>query len=300
MSLLVIGTVAYDSIESPYGNAPDTLGGSGTYFASSASFYTPTQVVGVVGADFDLQELDYLRAQGVDFEGLEVDADGKTFRWGGKYMEDVNQRETLFTDLNVLETFSPKLPESYRQTDIVFLANFAPQLQSQVLDQLSAPKFVVMDTMNLWIDIAMDDVKAVLKRVDGVIVNDEETRMLSGELNLVAGAKKLLEMGPRLVICKKGEHGAFLLSKDDFFSIPAYPTTAVKDPTGAGDSFAGGMMGYIAATGNSDFATVKTGLAHGSAAASFCVEEFGVGRFKTIDKAAIESRVEKIRGYTAF
>ncbi len=299
MALLAAGTVAYDSIESPYGNAPDMLGGSGTHFAASASLLTPTRIVAVVGQDFQMEELDFLKARGVDFSGLEV-AEGKTFRWGGKYLDDVNQRETLYTDLNVLATFDPKVPAAFQDSPYVFLANLAPELQARVLDQVRDPKFVVMDTMNFWIDSAPDAVKDIMRRVDGLIVNDEETRMLSGELNLIAGAKKLLEMGPGIVICKKGEHGAFLLSRNGYFTVPAYPTTDVKDPTGAGDSFAGGLMGYIASTGSTDFATIKRGLVYGSAAASYCVEAFGPRRFQEITAEDVESRVKEFRGFVEF
>ena len=276
MSLLVIGTLAYDLIETAYDRREDVLGGSATYFCVAACHHASPRLVGVVGKDFRKQDLAVLTEHGIDLAGLEI-AGGETFRWGGRYEADWNTRHTLYTHLNVLETFDPKVPDAYRDTEFVFLANTAPGVQAKALDQLEKPTFVMADTMNLWIDIARPELDALIGRLDAVVLNDEEARMLTGEKNLIRAARKVLEMGPRYVVLKKGEHGAFLLGEDLHFSLPAYPVLDVVDPTGAGDSFAGGFMGYVTATGNAEPATLRRAMIHGTVTASFCVQDFGIG-----------------------
>jgi sugar/nucleoside kinase (ribokinase family) len=275
MSLLVIGTLAYDDIETAYDSRKGVLGGSATYFAIASSHFTEARLVGVVGEDFRDEDIAAMKASGVNTEGVEV-APGKTFRWGGRYEKDWNTRHTTFTDLNVLATFEPKVPENFRDSEFVFLANAAPAVQLSALGQVNRPEFVMADTMNLWIDIARDDLLELLKCIDAIVLNDEEARMLTGEDNLIKAAAKVLEMGPKYVILKKGEHGAFLIGPDVHFSLPAYPVTNVVDPTGAGDSFAGGFMGHVAATGNASPATMRQAMLHGTVTASFCVEDFGI------------------------
>lgn len=276
MSLLVIGTLAYDDIETAHDSRQGVLGGSATYCAVAASHFVDPRLVGVVGEDFAESDSERLREAGVSTEGLEV-AEGKTFRWGGRYEEDWNTRHTLFTDLNVLEHFDPKVPEAYQDSRFVFLANAAPAVQLRALEQVERPSFVMADTMNLWIDIARDDLAALLRRVDAIVLNDEEARMLTGERNLIRAAGQVLGLGPRLVVLKKGEHGAFLMGSDVHFSLPAYPVESVVDPTGAGDSFAGGFMGHLARTGDMEPATLRQAMLHGTVTASFCVEDFGIG-----------------------
>ena len=274
MSLIAIGTLAYDSIETVNEQRENVLGGSVVHFGVAAAQFGPLRTVGVVGSDFRDGDLQRLRDAGLDCAGVEV-AEGKTFRWGGRYEADWNTRHTLFTDLNVFEHFDPKVPESYRDSRFVFLANAAPAIQAVALDQCPEAEFVVADTMNLWIDIALDDLRALLTRLDGLVLNDEEARMLSGESNLIRAARKVREMGPRYVILKKGEHGAFLVGEDAHFAIPAYPVTEVIDPTGAGDSFAGGFMGYVAASESLEARTLRRAMLYGTVTASFCVEGFG-------------------------
>ena len=292
MSLLVVGTVALDAIETPYGKQDEVLGGSATYFAAGASYFTPVRVVGVVGEDFPMPRLDFLKKRGVDLAGVEVVPGGKTFRWAGRYHHDLNHRDTLGTWLNVLETFQPKLPADWRDSEYVFLANIDPVLQRQVLDQMKRPKLVVMDTMNFWIASMRDELVKTLSRVDAVILNDEEARMLTGVPNLVKAAALIRKMGPRTVIVKKGEHGALLFHDDAVFSAPAYPLEDVHDPTGAGDTFAGGFFGYVARAGRTDESTFRQAVLHGSALASFCVERFGPDRLKDLTMKEIEARVK--------
>ncbi len=275
MSLLVIGTLAYDDIETAYDSRKGVLGGSATYFAIAASHYTDPHLVGVVGTDFAKEDIAAMQKSGVNTTGVEI-VEGKTFRWGGRYEKDWNTRHTTFTELNVLETFEPKVPEASRDSKFVFLANAAPAVQLHALEQVTKPEFVMADTMNLWIDIAKDDLLNLLKHIDAIVLNDEEARMLTGEANLITAANRVLEMGPKYVILKKGEHGAFLIGPDVHFSLPAYPVTNVVDPTGAGDSFAGGFMGHIAATGNASSQTMRQAMVHGTVTASFCVEDFGI------------------------
>jgi len=273
MSLTVIGTLAYDTIETAHDKRVDILGGSAVYFALASSRFTQTAMVGVVGEDFKEEHIQALRAAGVNLDGLEIAA-GKTFRWSGRYEPDWNTRHTLDTQLNVLEHFDPKVPAQHQDSEFVFLANASPEVQGKGLSQITDPSFVMADTMNLWIDIAKDELISLLGRVDAIVLNDEEARMLTGEDNLWVAAAKVRALGPDLVVLKKGEHGAFLLAKDWRFSVPAYPVEAVVDPTGAGDSFAGGFMGYVAREGNTAPATLRQAMLYGTAAASCCVEGF--------------------------
>ena len=290
--ILVVGTVALDSVETPYGKADEALGGSATYFAAGASFYAPVRVVGVVGEDFPHARLDFLRQRGVDLSGIEVVKGGKSFRWAGRYHHDLNHRDTLATHLNVLETFQPKLPEGWRDSPFLFLANIDPVLQRQVLEQMRRPRLVVMDTMNFWIDSMRSELERTLGMVDAVVVNDGEARQLARTPNLIAAARAIQKMGPRTVIVKKGEHGALLFAEDRVFSAPAYPLEEVFDPTGAGDTFAGGFYGYVARAGKVDEATLRHAVLHGSALASFCVERFGPDRLRDLTMKEIEARVQ--------
>ncbi|MFT4539560.1 MAG: sugar/nucleoside kinase (ribokinase family) [Planctomycetota bacterium] len=289
MSLLVIGTLAYDTIETVNAKRDNILGGSAVYFAVASAPFTAPRLVGVVGKDFDQAHLEDLKARKVDCSGVE-EADGKTFRWGGRYEADWNKRHTLFTELNVFETFDPKVPEDFRDSRIVFLANAHPAIQLKGLLQVEKPEFVVADTMNLWIDIARDDLDKLLRHVDGLILNDEEARMLTGESNLIKAAQAVLGMGPRYVVLKKGEHGAFLMSEDVHFSLPAYPVETVIDPTGAGDSFAGGFMGSIAAAGELTPAVMRKAMLYGTVTASYCVQGFSIEDLGKRDMSDIDER----------
>ena len=297
MSLLVIGTMALDKVETPYDARDEALGGSATYFAYAAANFHQVGLVGVVGQDFPAQEIANLEAAGVDTRGVET-AEGTTFRWGGRYEADWNTRHTLYTELGVLETWDPKVPEGIAAARYVFLANAAPATQARALDQCQAPEFVMVDTMNLWIDIAKDDLLALLKRVDGIVLNDEEARMLTGERNLIRAARKVLELGPRYVVLKKGEHGAFLVGEDVHFSLPAYPVENVVDPTGAGDSFAGGFMGYLASTRNTDPATLRRAMLYGTVTASFCVEGFSTEELAQRHRGQVEARFNELSTIT--
>lgn len=297
--LLVVGTVATDDIETPYGKQTGVLGGSATYFAAGASFFTGVRIVGVVGEDFDMKRLAFLEKRGVDLAGIEVKKGGKTFRWSGRYHHDLNHRDTLGTWLNVLETFQPNLPAAWRDTPYLFLANIEPGLQRQVLEQMTRPKLVVADTMNFWIEIAKDSLLKTLAMVDGLIVNDEEARQLSGVPNLVKAAGLIQKLGPQLLIVKKGEHGALLFRDGTTFVAPAYPMEEVRDPTGAGDTFAGGFYGYLVKAGNMEPSTVRNAVLYGSALASFCVEEFGPARLERLTMAEIEERVKAFRALTS-
>ncbi len=299
MSLLVVGSIAYDTVETPFGKVEDSLGGSALYFSAAASLFGPVNVVGVVGSDFDASKISFLKKRGVDLEGLYMES-GKTFRWGGRYYEDMNKRETLFTYLNVFERFQPRIPEHYRQSEYVFLANIDPELQLQVLDQIEKPKLVVLDTMNFWISGKRNELEKVLKRCDIIILNDEEAREITSEANLIKATKRILDYGPKSVIVKKGEHGAMLYHNGHFFFAPAFPLEKVIDPTGAGDSFAGGFMGYIAKTDKTDFATLKKAVIYGSTIASFNVEDFSFNRLKTLTMEEIEERVKAFKELTSF
>lgn len=287
MSLLVIGTLAFDTIETVHDRRENALGGSAVYFSIAAAHYAAPRLVGVVGEDFDQRILNDLSERGIDVAGVER-APGETFRWGGRYEADWNTRHTLFTHLNVFEHFDPKVPESFRDSRFVFLANAHPAIQQKALMQVEKPEFTVVDTMNLWIDIAKDDLLGLLRHVDGLILNDEEARMLTGEANLIKAAQGVLGLGPRYVILKKGEHGAFLMGSDVHFSLPAYPVTEVVDPTGAGDCFAGGFMGAIAEAEKVTPDVLRKAMLHGTVTASYCVQGFStedIGSRKRSDLA---------------
>lgn len=302
MSLLTIGTLAFDSIETPHGKADMVIGGSCTYISHSASYFTNNiNLSAIVGGDFPKEEIEALEAKGVNMEGLQIKSDGKTFFWAGKYHEDMNQRDTLATDLNVLDDFDPQLPESYKSSKYVMLGNLTPDIQNSVLDQLDGTqKLVAMDTMNFWIDIALDSLKKAIARVDILTINDEEARMLTGEYSLVNAAAAIHKMGPKYLVIKKGEHGCLLFSEGNMFFAPAMPLAQVFDPTGAGDTFAGGFMGYLAKTDDISFDNMKKAIVYGSAMASFCVEEFSIDRLKTLDESQIEKRFEAFRMLMAF
>jgi sugar/nucleoside kinase (ribokinase family) len=295
MSLLVIGTVAFDTIETPYARRERVIGGSATYFAAASTYFGGVSLVAVVGEDFPEATLEHLRALGIDTRGVEV-APGKSFFWSGRYEADWNTRHTLTTELNVLESFDPKIPAELVDSPYVFLANAAPSVQLKALEQCTAPKLVVADTMNLWIDIARPELDELLTKVDGLVLNDEEAKMLSGETNLIRAARKVLAMGPRFVILKKGEHGAFVIGGEDLhFSIPAYPVDEVVDPTGAGDSFAGGFMGYVAAEDKTDDATLRQAMLYGTVTASFAVQGFSDDVLVKNERSALQERIQELR-----
>jgi sugar/nucleoside kinase (ribokinase family) len=293
MSLITVGTMAFDAIETPFGKVDQIVGGSATYVAYAAcNFIKPVQQISIVGYDFPQQEMDELQSRGVETDGVEVVADKKSFFWSGKYHIDMNTRDTLITDLNVLEDFNPIVPDSYQGAEFLMLGNLMPKLQLSVINQMKVrPKLIVMDTMNFWMDIAMDDLKEVLEKVDVLLVNDGEARQLSGEVSLVKAARIILTMGPKFLIIKKGEHGALLFHEDHVFFAPALPLEEVFDPTGAGDTFAGGFIGYLAKTKDISFENMKTAIIVGSAMASFCVEKFGPERMKEITKEDIDQRL---------
>jgi len=301
MSILVVGSVALDSVETPFGKVENVLGGSATYFSIAASFfYHDICLVGVVGTDFPQQHVDFLISRGIDLDGLEQIEGGKTFRWGGSYIDDLNAAETHFTDLNVFSDFQPKLPESYKNSSYVFLANINPELQMNVLKQITNPKLVVCDTMNLWIGISLPVLLETLRKVDILILNDAEARQLTGENNLTQAGKQILTFGPTRVIIKKGEHGAISLTESTFFSAPAYPLTAVFDPTGAGDSFAGGFMGSLATADNVSEQSVRRSIINGTVIASFNVEDFSLDRQQTLTPEEIDERFRQLEEIVRF
>lgn len=302
MGLLTVGSVAFDAIETPFGKTDKIIGGAGTYIALSASFFNNDQyIVSVVGEDFPTDMIDQLKSRNVNVEGLQVKHGEKTFFWSGKYHNDMNSRDTLITELNVLEHFDPIIPESYQGVDYLMLGNLSPQVQSTVIERLTnRPKLIAMDTMNFWMDIAMDDLKKTMSMVDVLIINDEEARQLSGEYSLVKASKVIRAMGPEYLIIKKGEHGALLFHGNQVFFAPALPLEEVFDPTGAGDTFAGGFMGYIASSNDISFENMKRAIIHGSALASFCVEKFGTERLTTITAADLEQRVNQFVELTNF
>ncbi len=299
MSILVVGSIAYDSVETPYGKRDNALGGSTLYFSSAAGIFTPVNVVGVVGDDFNPDDIAFLKTRQVDFEGMHQ-APGKTFRWGGKYHENMNKRDTLFTDLNVFETFKPDVPQKYRNTRFLFLANIDPDLQLDVLSQVNNPELVVLDTMNLWIDIKRDALEKVVRKSNILILNDEELMDFSGDDNLVKAVRKIAAMGPSAIVVKRGEYGALLYSDERFFYSPAYPLEKVVDPTGAGDTFAGGFLGYIASKGKTDPATLREAIVYGGVTASFTVEDFSMERLKKLDRPQIEKRFKIMREMVRF
>ncbi len=291
MSLLVVGSVAYDGIETPFGSVDRILGGSATYISLTSSYFAPSvNLVGVVGKDFRDEEIEFLKSRKIDLTGLQVDNSGNTFFWKGKYHYDLNNRDTLDTQLNVFEHFNPVIPEDYKNARYVALGNIEPGLQSKVLEQINQPDFVVMDTMNFWIDGALESLKKTLKRVNLLVINDSEARELAGEPNLMKAAEIVLGMGPDALIIKKGEHGALLFTGNEIFSAPAYPVVDIFDPTGAGDSFLGGLLGWIAYTDDRSPENMRRAVIFGSVMASFCVEKFGPERFKTLTEKEIYER----------
>jgi sugar/nucleoside kinase (ribokinase family) len=294
MALIVVGTMAYDAIETPFGKTDKIVGGSATYVAyAAANFVTPVQQISIVGNDFDEAIMADLEARGVMTNGVVRVADKPSFFWSGRYHMDMNSRDTLVTDLNVLADFDPHMPESYQGAEFLMLGNLMPKLQMQVIDEMRVrPKLIVLDTMNFWMDIAMDDLKAVLKKVDVLLVNDSEARQLTGEHSMVKAANTILTMGPKYLIIKKGEHGALLFHQNHVFFAPALPLEDVFDPTGAGDTFAGGFIGHLAKTKDISFNNMKTAIIVGSAMASFCVEKFGPERLQEITKADIDDRIK--------
>ena len=302
MSLLTVGSVAFDAIETPFGKTDKIIGGAGTYIALSASFYEKDQkLVSVVGEDFPKEMLDTLSSKGVDLDGLQIKKGEKTFFWSGRYHNDMNSRDTLVTELNVLEHFDPIIPASYQGVEFLLLGNLSPQVQSSVIERLAErPKLIAMDTMNFWMDIAMDDLKKTISMVDVLIINDEEARQLSGEYSLKKASKVIRAMGPNYLIIKKGEHGALLFNEDKVFYAPALPLEEVFDPTGAGDTFAGGFIGYLASTNDISFDNMKRAIIAGSALASFCVEKFGTEKLLNITKQEVEDRIEEFVSLTNF
>jgi sugar/nucleoside kinase (ribokinase family) len=300
--LLIVGTVAFDAIETPFGKTDKILGGAGTYIGLSASFFNlQSAIVSVVGDDFPKEYLDLLTDRNIDISGLEVVKGGKTFFWSGRYHNDLNSRDTLDTQLNVLADFQPKVPENYKNADVVMLGNLHPLVQSGVLDQMTTkPKLVVLDTMNFWMDCALPELLEVIKRVDVITINDEEARQLSGEYSLVKAAAKIQAMGPKYVVIKKGEHGALLFHDQNVFFAPALPLEEVFDPTGAGDTFAGGFAGFITQSENVSFENMKNAIIYGSNLASFCVEKFGTERMVSLEKDEVVSRLKQFKSLTQF
>ncbi len=295
MSLLVVGSVAFDALETPFGKTDKIIGGSGTYISMAASYFTKkTNLVAVVGSDFRKEDISMMQQHGINTEGLQIKEGEKSFFWSGRYHNDMNSRDTLVTELNVLGSFDPIIPDSYQNCEYLMLGNLAPAVQRLVIERLkNRPKLIMMDTMNFWMDIAWDDLMQTISMVDVLSINDSEARQLSKEYSLVKAARKILEMGPKKLIIKKGEHGALLFDKDQIFFAPALPLEDVFDPTGAGDTFAGGFIGYLAATGDTSFDNMKRGIIYGSAMASFCVEKFGVERLENLKQDDIELRVQE-------
>ena len=295
MSLLVVGSVAFDAIETPFGKTDKILGGAATYISLASSYFNPKiNLVGVVGSDFPTSDISMLQSHSINTDGLQIKENEKTFFWSGKYHNDMNTRDTLVTELNVLGSFDPIIPATYQDCEYLMLGNLAPAVQRTVIERLTKrPKLIVMDTMNFWMDIAMDDLKQTLALVDVLSINDEEARQLSGEYSLVKAARKIIAMGPKVLIIKKGEHGALLFNKDQVFFAPALPLEEVFDPTGAGDTFAGGFIGYIASTKDTSFENMKRAIIYGSAMASFCVEKFGTERIVGLSKKELDDRLQE-------
>ncbi|MGA0040437.1 MAG: PfkB family carbohydrate kinase [Pirellulales bacterium] len=300
MPLLVVGSVAIDSVETPTARRDDVLGGSAVFFSYAASFFSPVKMIGTVGDDFPTKHTTFLENRGIDTSGLEVIAGGKTFRWRGRYMPNMNDRETLEVHLNVFGEFKPTLAESHRQSKFVFLGNSSPTTQLSVLDQVPDAALTVADTMDLWINIQRDELEALLKRIDGLVLNDSEAKLLAEDENLVRAGHAVRAMGPKFVVIKKGEHGAMFFSEHEMYVMPAFPTPHVLDPTGAGDSFAGGMMGHLAALGRFDPQALKEALAYGTITASFTVEDFSLDRLSAIDRAELDRRVAEYRQMLTF
>lgn len=300
--LLIVGTVAFDAIETPFGKTDKILGGAGTYIGLSASYFNlQSAIVSVVGDDFPQEYLDLLTSRNIDISGLEIVKGGKTFFWSGKYHNDLNSRDTLATELNVLANFNPMVPQNFKNADVVMLGNLHPLVQSGVLDQMETqPKLIVLDTMNFWMDCALPELLEVIKRVNVITINDEEARQLSGEYSLVKAAAKIHTLGPKYVVIKKGEHGALLFHNKEVFFAPALPLEEVFDPTGAGDTFAGGFAGFITQSENISFENMKKAIIHGSNLASFCVEKFGTERMLNLKKEEVQERLKQFKALTQF
>jgi sugar/nucleoside kinase (ribokinase family) len=301
VGLLVVGSLALDTIETPFGRSENMLGGSAVYISLAASYFVaPVRLVGVVGGDFPPDAIEFLHERNVDTDGLEIITEGKTFRWGGRYHYDLNMRDTLYTDLNVFETFDPKIPQQFRKCKYVCLGNIDPVLQRRVLEQIDKPRLIVGDTMNFWIERKTSELKDTLKKLDVLIVNDSEARLLAKEPNLIRAARMIMEMGPRIVIVKKGEHGALLVTESTIFSAPAYPLENIHDPTGAGDTFAGGFTGWIAKTEDISDANLKRAVIYGSTMASFCAEKFGIGGLRDLAYLQVKDRFREFRELSRF
>ncbi len=301
MGILVVGTVTLDTVETPSERVEDVLGGSGVYAAVAASFFKePVQLIGVIGADFPHTYTDFLETQGVDLQGLKRVDNGKSFRWGGRYTEDFNVRDTLFTELNVVADFQPVLPEAYKDAPYLFLANSSPVLHLSIIEQATNPKLVVCDTMDFWINEEREALEALLARVDILILNDSEALLFTGDSNLMRAAQAILRYGPKRVIIKKGEHGAISVTESSFFTAPAYPLTQVTDPTGAGDSFAGGMMGYLASIGDTSEKAIRSAMVYGAVVASFNIEDFSINRQKDVQFSEISSRYHELQKAVRF
>ena len=301
MGILIVGTITLDTVQTPTEKVEDVLGGSGTYAAVAASFFgNPVRLIGVVGADFPSTYTDFLQIRGIDLEGVTRVQDSKSFRWGGKYTDDFNVRDTLFTELNVVADFNPVLPDTYKDTSYLFLANDPPQLQLSIIEQVSNPKLVVSDTMDFWINEQREALEKTIERVDILILNDSEAKLLTGESNLLHAARAILRYGPKRVIIKKGEHGAISITETSFFSAPAYPLTEVTDPTGAGDSFAGGFMGYLASVDDISEGSIRKAMMYGTVVASFNIEDFSINRQKSVQFSEIEARYHELQDAVQF
>jgi sugar/nucleoside kinase (ribokinase family) len=299
LKIVVVGSVAFDNVETPFGKVENAIGGSATFFSVAASFFAPVAVVAIVGRDFPKAELEFLRSRGIDTSGIEI-AEGRTFRWSGRYHEDMNVRDTLDLQLNVFADFRPQLPESYRAAEICFLSNINPSLQQNVLQQLERPELVGADTMTHWIQDTRAELEALLRNVEVLTVNDEEARMLSGERNIVAAARKILRMGPKSVLIKRGEYGVLHFSFDSIFAVPAFPLEQVFDPTGAGDAFAGGFVGALAKSGDLSAPSVRRAIVYGSVMASFVVEDFSLNRLRALTGEDVERRYRQFVALTEF
>jgi sugar/nucleoside kinase (ribokinase family) len=301
VSLLVVGSLALDTIETPFGTAKETLGGSAVYISTAASYFaSPVRLVGVVGGDFPKSAITFLEERSIELEGLQTIQNGKTFRWSGKYHYDLNMRDTLFTQLNVFEKFDPKIPEIYKKSKYVCLGNIDPILQRKVLEQIEKPKLIVGDTMNFWIEGKHDELMKTMKHFDVLIINDSEARLLTQEPNLIRAGKKVIGMGPKILIIKKGEHGALLITESTIFSAPAYPMEDIYDPTGAGDTFAGGFIGWLEKSDDISDENLKKAVVYGSAMASFCVEKFGVDGLRELTYLKIQDRFRSFRDLVKF
>ena len=299
MGVLVVGSVALDSVKTPFGEVQDALGGSATFFSVAASYFTDVAIVAVVGDDFPEKHIDFLKSRGIDTSGLAVE-EGETFRWTGVYGYDLNDRETIETRLNVFETFRPSIPERLAASELVFLANINPELQLSVLEQVSSPLLVACDTMNFWIEGKREALRQLIRKVDVMVMNDSECRELAEEPNLIKASRMVLDMGPKTIVVKKGEHGAFMADRQSLFSAPAFPCESVFDPTGAGDSFAGGFMGHLAQTGDVSAANIRRAVIVGTVMASFCVERFSVDGMSSLDRSDIEGRFGMLKDVTDF